>query len=658
MTASADPVTGTAPLAVDFDGEATRSGRRSRRRPHLQVGLRRGRHDRRHVDRARPDVHVRECGHLHGDPHGHRRDGRSKGTATVEVQRHRRPTQCPTGPLRSDEFDGNALDSNRWTVIRPRRTTTVDGRQRQPAFPIDNGSIYGPGTSARNIIVQDTPEGAVAGDRKITTEPLTENYQQAGLRVYSDDDNWASVHMISAGGQRDFEFIYEADGNPRNEAADKLGGIPADSPTDVLRADHLRRRRSSRPSYSFDGVDVLARRPPGVAGHVRQPADRAGGAVRPGAVRAEGASSTGSGSTPTTAGGGGGGGGDRRRVRRLGAGIAAVGGRAPDQNLTVSGGALRIPAAQGDIYGGGGNAKNIVAARRARRALGGGDQAQLQGHRSVPPGRDASSTAMTTTSRSSAASRTRHGRREVRVHLRERGHRRATTRPTRPPTCPAGFPDDFFLKMTLGRDEHHRRLLDRRGQLDARRAARAAARRTRASACSRSPTAATAPEAAFDSLPRSTGPAARPGRTEPRRPVRRRLARQDALERDRARQPRAHTTVAGGELTITTALGDIYTGDTIPPPNNFILQSADHAGADWVIETKLLGHDRRRLRPGRPDRLRRTATTTSSSTRSPMQGKPRINRIELRSEVNGAIAAAAAARRRRRGGHRPTSGCA
>ena len=45
--------------------------------------------------------------------------------------------------------------------------------------------------------------------------------------------------------------------------------------------------------------------------------------------------------------------------------------------------------------------------------------------------------------------------------------------------------------------------------------------------------------------------------------------------------------VGGGNLTITTELGDIYTGDTNPPPNNFILQSADHAGADWVIETKL-----------------------------------------------------------------------
>ena len=54
---------------------------------------------------------------------------------------------------------------------------------------------------------------------KIETTGLTENYQQAGLRVWSDDNNWASVHMISAGGNRDFEFIYEDDGNPRNEGA-------------------------------------------------------------------------------------------------------------------------------------------------------------------------------------------------------------------------------------------------------------------------------------------------------------------------------------------------------------------------------------------------------------------------------------------------------
>ena len=48
--------------------------------------------------------------------------------------------------------------------------------------------------------------------------------------------------------------------------------------------------------------------------------------------------------------------------------------------------------------------------------------------------------------------------------------------------------------------------------------------------------------------------------------------------------------VSGGELTITTGLGDIYTGDTNPPPPNFLLQDASHAGEDWVIETKISGH--------------------------------------------------------------------
>ena len=69
--------------------------------------------------------------------------------------------------------------------------------------------------------------------------------------------------------------------------------------------------------------------------------------------------------------------------------------------------------------------------------------------------------------------------------------------------------------------------------------------------------------------------------------------------------------LAGGELKLTLSQGDIYTGDTDPPPNNFILQDASHAGADWVIETKINElHARRRLRPGRPDGLRATATTT------------------------------------------------
>ena len=148
-------------------------------------------------------------------------------------------------------------------------------------FPIDNGSLYGPGTSARNILVQDLPTGAWEVTAKITTDPLTENYQQAGLRIYSGDNDWASVHMIYAGTGRDFEFIYEDDGTPRNEAADKLGGIPADAPTTYyvrLASDGT----DVRAYYSYDGTTFSQVGRPAPISTLAGSADRAGRAVRPG----------------------------------------------------------------------------------------------------------------------------------------------------------------------------------------------------------------------------------------------------------------------------------------------------------------------------------------------------------------------------------------
>ena len=143
---------------------------------------------------------------------------------------------------------------------------------------------------------------------KITTDPLTENYQQAGLRVYQDDDNWASIHMIYAGTGRDFEFIYENNGNPRNEAADKLGGIPADAPLTYW-VKLIRTGSELRAQYSYDGDAVHERRPR--RGHLRLvgPAGRPGGAVRPGGDATRSRTSTGSAST---------------RIRRAAAAAAAV----------------------------------------------------------------------------------------------------------------------------------------------------------------------------------------------------------------------------------------------------------------------------------------------------------------------------------------------
>ena len=72
VTASAEPTTGDAPLAGPVHRHGDRSGRRRRRAADLPVGLRRRRHDRRHVDRAQPDLHLRAAGHLPGPLHGDR----------------------------------------------------------------------------------------------------------------------------------------------------------------------------------------------------------------------------------------------------------------------------------------------------------------------------------------------------------------------------------------------------------------------------------------------------------------------------------------------------------------------------------------------------------------------------------------------------------
>ena len=126
------------------------------------------------------------------------------------------------------------------------------------------------------------------GDREDHAPNLTENYHQAGLRLWSDDDNWASVHRIFAGSGKDVEFIYENDGQPRNEAADKLGGIPADAPATYYVRLHSDGTDVTA-SYSTDGQQ-FAGRPGGRRRSARsgQPAGRAGRAVRPGAERAGG----------------------------------------------------------------------------------------------------------------------------------------------------------------------------------------------------------------------------------------------------------------------------------------------------------------------------------------------------------------------------------
>ena len=143
--------------------------------------------------------------------------------------------------------------------------------------------------------------------------------------------------------------------------------------------------------------------------------------------------------------------------------------------------------------------------------------------------------------------------------------------------------------------------------------------------------AGAAPEAAFDSF-RITRPGAPAG------PSRDDEFDGSTLDKTRwnaiVRDTPASYTVSGSNLTITTEPGDIYSADTNPPPNNFILQSADHAGEDWVIETKI---DSRVDGGYGQGGLIAYVNGDNYVKLDPIAdaGQTRINRIELRTEVDG-----------------------
>ena len=422
VTVTAEPDRGPAPLEVSFDGEATNPD--GTPNPDFTYEWDFG--------DGSPTSDEEDPTHVYTEPGTYEAtltvtdpDTGEEGSDSVTIRVNQVAT-CPIGP-RSDEFEGDKLDPSRWTIIRPNEVGAPWVADGELHVPIDTGGIYGPNADAANIVVTPVPtdSGEVTVTAKLRVDPFTENYHQAGLRLYSDDDNWASVHMVYVDGGRDIEFIYESNGNPRNGPADKLGGIPAESPYEyyvrlIIDPDN----ETVRAEYSWDGENWEP---------VGQP-------------------------------------GSLESFDNLMVGPSAV-----------SGGASSMPVAHYDW---------------------------------------------------------------IRFD----------------PDVTGGGPSDEFDGTTLDK------------------------------------------------------------------------SRWNAIVRENPDTLR----LADGKLIITTEPGDLYTGDTDPPPNNIILQSADHAGEDWTIETKL------------------SAPFTDGYSQAGLMayvdgdnyvkfdaiadvGQGRINRIELRSEVNAAI---------------------
>ncbi|GAA1960339.1 ThuA domain-containing protein [Agromyces allii] len=160
---------------------------------------------------------------------------------------------CYSG--RSDGFDGTALDTtNRWnrSVRTDQFAQVANGALTIPASLTD---IHAAGTGTSNIVLQDIPEGAFSMTAKVNF-PARVQYQQAGLTIYGDDDNYLKLVQMARGQASDpanrvFQFLKEDDATPveRNSAA--LGADFPDTYYVRLASDGT----TVTASYSANGTD-------------------------------------------------------------------------------------------------------------------------------------------------------------------------------------------------------------------------------------------------------------------------------------------------------------------------------------------------------------------------------------------------------------------
>nr|WP_265736703.1 PQQ-dependent sugar dehydrogenase [Peterkaempfera griseoplana] len=160
-------------------------------------------------------------------------DGAS-GTATVTGRTDTPPVEC-LGTA-SDEFTGDQLDTGRWSVVRQDQNLKVTGGNL--VIPTSDTDIYSAGGNTPDIVLQPAPSGAWQATTKLTL-PADRSYQQAGLVLYGDDDNYAKLVYEGRAtngpdaGQNIFQFIREENGDPHEVSASNTGALGAAYPQTV-----------------------------------------------------------------------------------------------------------------------------------------------------------------------------------------------------------------------------------------------------------------------------------------------------------------------------------------------------------------------------------------------------------------------------------------
>ncbi|MFC7725283.1 ThuA domain-containing protein [Nocardioides sp. GCM10028917] len=181
----------------------------------------------------------------------------AKTSRTLEITVRQPLDICFSG--RSDDFVGDALDTERWDKsVRVNQSLTVaDGFLTVPLTQTD---LYQTTNTTPNVVLQDLPAGAFEVTTKVTV-PAVRGYQQGGLIIYGDDNNYLKLvysgRSTAAAGSKAANVI---------QFAKEVNAVASESNSTNLGAtfpDTVWLRLSSTdgnvvtPSYSIDGTTWL-----------------------------------------------------------------------------------------------------------------------------------------------------------------------------------------------------------------------------------------------------------------------------------------------------------------------------------------------------------------------------------------------------------------
>ncbi|WP_405146382.1 ThuA domain-containing protein [Sphaerisporangium sp. NBC_01403] len=250
VTASANPTSGIAPLKVDFTASATDPGNLSLTYK-WDFGV-----------AGAPQPTTANASYTYTVPGTYTAAvtvTNSEGAATtkqISIKVDAPNTICLAG--RSDDFNGTELDRNRWSVIRENQGLKVEDGNL--VIPTSNTDIYGDNAGSPNIVVQPAPSGAWMATTKVTLN-ARDAYQQAGLILYGDDDNYAKMVLQARGtnskANRIFQFIREENGDPKEVTASNTAQL-GDAFPDTAYVRFISDGTNLTAHYSADGVSFTA----------------------------------------------------------------------------------------------------------------------------------------------------------------------------------------------------------------------------------------------------------------------------------------------------------------------------------------------------------------------------------------------------------------